>query len=152
MPTETTICGNCAHFQLIRNRTVYSPQHYRCGLHGIVMDTPTFRACGTFTLKHLNTMIGDTDGMQWREANPGEVTQPKFERAFVKSDSGLDKYAMCNSVGAITIITRHIDGGYWIETMCDEFDTNDGYARISELEFMQFYNAALAAIQNSINN
>jgi hypothetical protein len=51
MATDRTICGNCAFFQAVKKRTVYSPQHYRCGKHGIVMDTPTFRACGTFTLK-----------------------------------------------------------------------------------------------------
>lgn len=97
-------------------------------------------------------MIGDSDGMTWREAEPGEVTQPEFERTFYKSTVGLDKYAMCNSAGAITVITRHIDGGFWIETMADDFDPADCWEQISELQFMGFYHKVIDELTECINN
>jgi hypothetical protein len=33
------------------------------------------------TPKHFKSMIGDSDGMQWREAEPGEVAQPETKNA-----------------------------------------------------------------------
>lgn len=98
-------------------------------------------------------MIGDSDGMQWREAenNSGEATKPEFECAFYKGNWGLDKYAMCNSVGAIIVITRHIDGGLWIETMCDDFDPADEWQQINELQFMDFYHKVRAELTHFIN-
>jgi hypothetical protein len=70
MPTST-ICGDCAFFQSVKKRTVYSPQQYRCGKHGYQMNTPAFSwTCEDFTTKknQMNNFETLADAIQQLES------------------------------------------------------------------------------------